>query len=206
MVRPSTHRSGQPSKFIQRGDLKKLKGVYKNPQRSSQDLSTVCVKEDLSTTKLFTVYSGRRIERRKPFALLEKHQKFTGENLDKVQDFCGDVLWTNESTLDLFRHQPKACFQKKKTGTNHELRRWKGHNLKLLWLQPVSQRDLPEGHVRTYLSESSFGTGSWNRTTVQKLAENSNRESWNGPDLGSFERMWPETGRSSGKLSNPLQR
>uniref|UniRef100_A0A3Q3J790 Tc1-like transposase DDE domain-containing protein n=1 Tax=Monopterus albus TaxID=43700 RepID=A0A3Q3J790_MONAL len=123
-------RSGRPSKFTPRADRKMLKEVSKNPKMSSRDLqqalATVDVEVHASTIRKrlhkFNLH-GRRA-RRKP--LLSKRNikarlTFARENVDKDQDFWNNVLWTDESKIELFGHQsrghvwrkPNIAFQEK---------------------------------------------------------------------------------------------
>lgn len=123
-------RSGRPSKFTPRADRKMLKEVSKNPKMSSRDLqqalATVDVEVHASTIRKrlhkFNLH-GRRA-RRKP--LLSKRNikarlTFARENVDKDQDFWNNVLWTDESKIELFGHQsrghvwrkPNTAFQEK---------------------------------------------------------------------------------------------
>lgn len=123
-------RSGRPSKFTPRADRKMLKEVSKNPKMSSRDLqqalATVDVKVHASTIRkrLHKFNLHGRCARRKP--LLSKKNmkarlKFARVNVDKDQDFWNNVLWTDESKIELFGHQnrghvwrkPNTAFQEK---------------------------------------------------------------------------------------------
>uniref|UniRef100_A0A9J8B3Q1 Transposase n=1 Tax=Cyprinus carpio carpio TaxID=630221 RepID=A0A9J8B3Q1_CYPCA len=110
-------RSGRPSKFTPRADRKMLKEVTQNPKISSQDLqqalATVDVKMHASTVrKRLQKYNFHgRCARRKP--LLSKKNikarlKFARENVDKDQDFWNNVLWTDESKIELFGHRNRG--------------------------------------------------------------------------------------------------
>ena len=107
-------RSGRPSKFTPRADRKMLKEVIKCPKISSRDLqqalATVNVKVHDSTIRKRRHKFGfhGRCARSKP--LLSKKNikarlKFARENIDKDQVFWNNVLWTDESKVELFGHQ-----------------------------------------------------------------------------------------------------
>lgn len=122
--------SGRPSKFTPRADRKMLKEVIKNPKMSSRELqqalATVDVKVHDSTIRkrLHKFDFHGRCARRKP--LLSKRNikarlKFARANVDKDHDFWNNVLWTDESKIELFGHQnrrhvwrkPNTAFQEK---------------------------------------------------------------------------------------------
>ena len=107
-----------------------LKEVYKTPKMSSRDLqqalATVDVKVHASTIRkrLHKFNLHGRCVRRKP--LLSKRNtkarlKFARGSVDKEQDFWNNVLWTDESKIELFGHQnrghvwrtPNTAFQEK---------------------------------------------------------------------------------------------
>lgn len=118
-------RSGRPSKFSPRADRKMLKEVSNNPRMSSRDLqvslATIDVKVHASTIRKrlnkFALHG--RCARRKP--LLSKKNirarlKFAREHLEKDQNFWNNVLWTDESKVELFGHsKSRHVWRKTKT-------------------------------------------------------------------------------------------
>lgn len=118
-------RSGRPSKFSLRADRKMLKEVSNNPRMSSRDLqvslATIDVKVHASTIRKrlnkFALHG--RCARRKP--LLSKKNirarlKFAREHLEKDQNFWNNVLWTDESKVELFGHsKSRHVWRKTKT-------------------------------------------------------------------------------------------
>ena len=104
-------RSGRPTKISPRTNRKIIKEVTKNPRVTSKDLqatlalANVSVHDSTIRKRLNKNGVHGRIARRKP--LLSKKNiaarlKFTKEHIDDPQDFWNNVLWTDESKVELF--------------------------------------------------------------------------------------------------------
>ena len=95
-----------PSKFNPRADRKRLKVATRNPKMSSRDLQQAPdVDAHASTIKerLRKLNFHGRCARRKP--CLSKN--YTGAKPDD-QDFWNNVLWTDESKVELFGRQNRG--------------------------------------------------------------------------------------------------
>lgn len=123
-------RPGRPSKFSPRADRKMLKEVSKNPRMSSRDLqvalATVDVKVHESTIRkrLHKFDLHGRCARRKPLLSrknIRARLKFANEHLGKDQHFWNNVLWTDESKVELFGHSTRRhVWRKPKTAFDHK--------------------------------------------------------------------------------------
>lgn len=109
-------RSGSPIKFTPRADSKMLKEASKNPKKSSRDLQqalgTVDVKVHASTTRKrlhnFNYHGrcarGNLCSLRKAFG----QDWSLAKNTYKGQDFWNNVLWTDESKIELFGNRNRG--------------------------------------------------------------------------------------------------
>lgn len=123
-------RSGRPSKISPRMKRNLLRDVEKNPRLTSKDLqqslSSAGVNVHSSTIRRTMAQNGYHgcKPRRKP--LLSKKNvsarlKYAQDHMDKPQAFWDNVLWTDESKIELFsyNHQ-RYVWRKKNTAFEHK--------------------------------------------------------------------------------------
>ena len=123
-------RSGRPSKISQRATRRLVQLINDNPSISSaemkQQLEQVDTKVHVTTVRRTIHRQGLTscIARKKPL-LNKKHRQarleFALEHLDRPASFWKQVLWTDETKIELFGHnylrrvwqKPNAAFQEK---------------------------------------------------------------------------------------------
>ena len=86
-----------------------LKVVTKNPKMSSWDLQQALATVDVTvhastmTKRLHKFNFSWEVCKGEPFTN-KARLKFARENIDKDQEFSNNVLWTDESKIELFGH------------------------------------------------------------------------------------------------------
>ena len=118
--------SGRPAKMTARAQRRMLSEVNKNPSVSAKDiqksLQHANISVDKSTTRKTLNKNGvhGRSPRKKPL-LSKKKLKFTKEHLDVPQRYWQNILWTDETTVDLFGRNTQHCVEKKGTAHHQHL-------------------------------------------------------------------------------------
>ncbi|KAF7642649.1 hypothetical protein LDENG_00253840 [Lucifuga dentata] len=116
-------RSGRPTKITPRAHRRLIQEVTKEPRTTSKalqaSLASVKVSVHDSTIRKRLGKNGihGRVPRRKPL-LTKKNTKarltFAKKHLDDPQDFWENILWTDETKVELFgRRKTNTAFQKK---------------------------------------------------------------------------------------------
>ena len=118
-------RSGRPAKISPRARRKIVQEVTKNPRTTSRDLQASLASAKVSvhdsTIRKTLGKNGihGRVARRKPLLTkknMNAHLKFAKKHLDDPQEFWNNVLWTDESKVELFgRHGPRYVWRKPNT-------------------------------------------------------------------------------------------
>ncbi|XP_075444851.1 uncharacterized protein LOC142488342 isoform X3 [Ascaphus truei] len=115
-------RSGRPTKISPRTNQQIIQEVTKNPRVTSKDLQATLALANVSvhdSTIRKRLNNGGWIARRKP--LLSKKNiaarlKFAKEHIDDPQDFWNNVLWTDESKVELFGlNEKRSAWRKPNT-------------------------------------------------------------------------------------------
>lgn len=122
-------RSGQPRKISPRHQRRILRKVTENPQVTSKELQ-----EDLASDGLVVHRSTvqralhreklhGRVMRKKPF-LKSSHKEsrlaYAKRHLDKPESFWNNILWTDETKIELFGHNQKRFTWRKKNTAFHQ--------------------------------------------------------------------------------------
>jgi len=123
-------RSGRPAKISPRTAVKLVRDVSKDPKLTSKDLQASLAAADVDVhastirKKLNSFGINGRSARRKP--LLSKKNiaarlKFAMDHLDETDDFWNNVLWTDESKVELFgRNHKRFVWRKKNSADAHK--------------------------------------------------------------------------------------
>uniref|UniRef100_A0AAZ3P240 Transposase Tc1-like domain-containing protein n=1 Tax=Oncorhynchus tshawytscha TaxID=74940 RepID=A0AAZ3P240_ONCTS len=120
-------RSGRPAKMTARAQSRMLNEVKKNPRMSAKDLQKYLedanISVDESTIRKTLNKNGvhGRTPRKKPM-LSQKNivasLKFAKVHLDVPQCYLQNILWTDETTDELFGRNTQHCGEKKAQHTN----------------------------------------------------------------------------------------
>ncbi|RXM34592.1 Pleiotrophin [Acipenser ruthenus] len=155
-------RSGRPAKISPRARRKIVQEVTKNPRTTSRDLQASLASAKVSvhdsTIRKTLGKNGihGRVARRKPL-LTKKNMnarlKFAKKHLDDPQEFWNNVLWTDESKVELFgRHGPRYVWRKPNTAFHSKnLILTVKHGMVVSWfggLAPRSSTCAPEAPPR----------------------------------------------------------
>lgn len=112
--------SGHPGHFTLGAASKVLQGVFTTPETSPQDLQQAPAAADVHPKE---TAHGRRARRNSLLSRrnMKARLTFARENWDKDQHFCNNVLWTEESKIELFgqnrghvRRKVNTVFQEQK--------------------------------------------------------------------------------------------